>query len=345
MSKKRLEEAIQAGKAIEQGDEIPNYFEKIEEFTNYEFDEKKFGVYSLQFAADRDQLAVGYGDGSIEIVSSKNGKKDLDIKKPKHHQFATSCLRFHPKQVFLFLAASAAGTVHLCSRIDGTCEEIVTEQNNQIFALSFNNDGRQFATVGSNCDVHVYDTNTVKMLHNFEGYKYDCPDQDVAGHARRIFALKYHPDHEDVFITGGWDNALKVWDIRTKDGLAKTISGPHICGDGLDIKGLQILTASWRATDALEIYDFAMNRRVKAIPFSDNVSGEFLYGARYCENDVVVAGGSGTNSMKAIHLPSEKEIGEISLGDHPVQTVDVVHGGRGVALAGGGTVLKVARLC
>lgn len=59
-------------------------------------------------------------------------------------------------------------------------------------------------------DVIIEYLNLLQMLHNFEGYKYDCPDQDVAGHARRIFALKYHPDHEDVFITGGWDNALKV---------------------------------------------------------------------------------------------------------------------------------------
>ena len=31
-------------------------------------------------------------------------------------------------------------------------------------------------------------------MTTFEGYRYDCPEQEVAGHARRVFALKYHPD-------------------------------------------------------------------------------------------------------------------------------------------------------
>ena len=57
------------------------------------------------------------------------------------------------------------------------------------------------------------------MTHLFEGYRYDCPEQSVAGHAQRIFSLKYHPDHEEVFITGGWDNCLKVrvrdWSLFT----------------------------------------------------------------------------------------------------------------------------------
>ena len=44
----------------------------------------------------------------------------------------------------------------------------------------------------------------------FEGYKYDKGDHQSTGHTQRIFTLKYHPDHNDVFITGGWDNVLKV---------------------------------------------------------------------------------------------------------------------------------------
>ena len=35
-------------------------------------------------------------------------------------------------------------------------------------------------------------------------------DNPNVGHVQRIFALKFHPDDNNVFISGGWDNALKA---------------------------------------------------------------------------------------------------------------------------------------
>jgi len=35
-------------------------------------------------------------------------------------------------------------------------------------------------------------------------------DNPNVGHSQRVFALKYHPDDNNMFISGGWDNALKV---------------------------------------------------------------------------------------------------------------------------------------
>ena len=37
---------------------------------------------------------------------------------------------------------------------------------------------------------------------------------------------------------------LQVWDSRSRDGVKRTIGGPHICGDGLDIQGYNILTGA-----------------------------------------------------------------------------------------------------
>lgn len=30
------------------------------------------------------------------------------------------------------------------------------------------------------------------------------------GHGRKVFALKFHPFDDNVFITGGWDKCIKV---------------------------------------------------------------------------------------------------------------------------------------
>lgn len=31
-----------------------------------------------------------------------------------------------------------------------------------------------------------------------------------SGHSRRIFALRFHPTELNLFLTGGWDNSVKV---------------------------------------------------------------------------------------------------------------------------------------
>lgn len=71
----------------------------------------------------------------------------------------------------------------------------------------------------------------------------------------RIFCTKFYNVGKDIFLTGGWDDLVKVihlfldcsisgcykmgfqvWDLRVKTGCVKNIIGPHICGDALDTR-------------------------------------------------------------------------------------------------------------
>ena len=45
---------------------------------------------------------------------------------------------------------------------------------------------------------------------------------------------------------------FQVWDVRS-DQVVRSIHGPYICGDGIDIWEDSILTASWLAHDALQV--------------------------------------------------------------------------------------------
>ena len=39
-----------------------------------------------------------------------------------------------------------------------------------------------------------------------------------AGHGRKVFALKFHPFDDNIFLTGGWDRCLKVsWEFNIFD--------------------------------------------------------------------------------------------------------------------------------
>lgn len=46
------------------------------------------------------------------------------------------------------------------------------------------------------------------------------------GHVMRVFALQYHPQDDQVFVSGGWDNTIQWWDTRTSERYSiKKISG------------------------------------------------------------------------------------------------------------------------
>jgi hypothetical protein len=51
-----------------------------------------------------------------------------------------------------------------------------------------------------------------QLLKTFQGYSphNQAPDNPKAGHAMRIFALKFHPEYNQIFVTAGWDSTLKV---------------------------------------------------------------------------------------------------------------------------------------
>lgn len=50
--------------------------------------------------------------------------------------------------------------------------------------------------------------------------------------------------------------------------VCRHISGPHICGEGLDIDGTydHLLTASWRKENVLQVWDLPTGRLIKDIP-------------------------------------------------------------------------------
>lgn len=76
------------------------------------------------------------------------------------------------------------------------------------------------------------------------------------------------------------------------------------------IQDWTILTGSWVGTKALQEWDWTTGKVIKDIPFNySGHDGAYLYCAQYCDNDVVIAGGSGTNSVQAVN----KVTGEVSL--------------------------------
>ncbi|XP_019337964.2 signaling threshold-regulating transmembrane adapter 1 isoform X6 [Alligator mississippiensis] len=141
--------------------------------------------------------------------------------------------------------------------------------------MDFCLDGSVFATAGTDRHIRLYDSCTMQENH--------------------------------IFLTGGWDNSVKVWDKRIRKEAQRVINGPHICGPGLDIWGHCVLTASWVPRNALQLWDLRMSQLQKNLPFpGGHMQGQFLYAAQFCDPDTVLAGGSGTCGAGVIRISTHQ---------------------------------------
>ncbi|XP_060071699.1 uncharacterized protein LOC132551564 [Ylistrum balloti] len=338
MARRMLERAILAGQQIEQGKQWPQKFSGMQIIKEIPFDIDALGpVYSLQYSYDGMVLAVGFGNGAIRLYESKTGKMLQELRKARYGGLQIMCMRFHPKNHHILLAGTAEGKVFECNIKDGNITEVITEKGNEINCLDFDMYGSMFATGGKDLAIRLYHANNYKLDRTIEGFsnKQNPTEIESAGCSMRVFALKFHPETEPIFVTGGWESHLKIWDSRIGDQpVVRTIHGPHICGDSLDIRGYEILTGSWRKKDALQVWDYSEGKVKQDVNFELNgKDGAYLYCSQFCDNNVIMASGSCTNSCQAIDRNTQQVVGEVKF-DKAVIAMDTVDGGRLFACGG-----------
>ncbi|XP_031563078.1 uncharacterized protein LOC116298688 [Actinia tenebrosa] len=352
--RKRLEDALQVGKEIENSQNngstpvAAHGLPKVSSIKDLDFGDI-MGVFSVHLSQNAQFLAAGCGNGAVQVYSMESGKKRRPLKHGSLYGLPVTTVKFLPYKDDKLMSTSSDGTI-TCWDLNGWCTlSTVDEIQNEISALDFSHDGKIFATAGKDHNVRVYDTETMQMKILFAGAEITerAVDLDVvkpeSGHGRKVFGLKFHPFDDNVFLTGGWDRCLKIWDVRV-DQVVRSINGPYICGDGIDIFQDDILTASWLNQNALQVWDYTSGKLIEDIPFPCHEHGEFLYVGRFLWKEVVIAGGSGTNDVKIISRNPYKVIDSIDDEGKPIQALDVLTGAQLIALGGTGTHVKLVSL-
>ncbi|KAM3932007.1 uncharacterized protein RB166_005232 [Leptodactylus fuscus] len=357
MSRRRLEEAIlrskaleSSGESVDEGSDDEEGERRAELFVRYRIPLTKdsHGIYSLRFSPTGKQLAVGFGNGAIQTVNAERGVLGQTLFSGHRTRQAITSLSYHPKNSTILVGAGADGLISFYDIKSELNVLTLTEAENEIHALDFSMDGSVFGTAGRDRHIRLYDSQTNEILNFLMAPDFLIDDELTltSGHTRRIFALRFHPSERHIFVTGGWDDSIKVWDKRMAKEARRMINGPHICGPGIDIRDQHILSASWAARNALQLWDLRSSNLLQDVPFPAPVlQGEFLYTARFCTDQVVLAGGSGTCSARAVNLKTQEVLGEVSLCSKAVQAVDAAPGGQIVAVGGVGGNLHIAELC
>jgi COMPASS component SWD3 len=231
----------------------------------------------------------------------------------------------------------------------GKCLHTFTDEENEVNALDYNDEGTQFVTGGRDSKIRIYDEATKTNVATLEGGIRGDRSHDAEGHSNRVFSVKFTHD-ENVLLSGGWDNTVHVWDIRAGASV-RMLYGPHICGDALDLKNTEILTGSWRSSNQLELWDFGSGERICEVLWTTGQSKFssqepcMLYAAQFSKDSIgrfIVAGGSGANEAKVFdHAADDALVGTVTGLTRGVFSVDFSPDREKVAIGSGDHCIRV----
>ncbi len=308
-------------------------------------------IFCVKFSPEGNYIAAGCGDGAIRVFNAGNGTLAYNLQGGSNIALPTTAIKFRPvtattRTKNVLLAANAAGTVQHWHITSSKCLHTLEEDNsNQVYALDYNSEGTKFVTAGKDTAVRVYDEATKTLLLTMKGgLGYSV--RTTPGHSNRIFSAKILPHDENMVVSGGWDNTVQIWDMRLGYAV-RSIYGPHICGDALDVVGNRIITGSWRPNQQLEIWDYLSGEKISDIPWHllSNQPPCMLYAAQFSKEGqgrFVAAGGSGANEAKVFDtLNNNAVVGTVTGLTRGVFTVDFSPESQKLAIAGGDASIRV----
>ena len=222
------------------------------------------------------------------------------------------------------------------------------DADNQVYALDYNEEGTAFCTAGKDTSVRVYDEATKSVIVNMRGGT-GYSIKTTPGHSNRIFSARFTKE-ENIIVSGGWDNTVQIWDIRVGHAV-RSIYGPHICGDALDVVNNEIVTGSWRPNNQLEVWDFGSGNKICDIPWSTSqftATGQpscMLYAAQFSKDGngkFIGAGGSGANEAKVFdHRNNNAVVGTITGLTRGIFAMDFSPDNQKIALGGGDACVRM----
>eukprot|EP00397_Hematodinium_sp_SG-2012_P057576 GEMP01072125.1.p1 GENE.GEMP01072125.1~~GEMP01072125.1.p1 ORF type:complete len:313 (+),score=74.40 GEMP01072125.1:41-979(+) len=207
---------------------------------------------------DFDALLIGTRTGEVQVLNAETGAKvSFDAHVPSREPVMQARWRplTSPRLSSVFAACDVSGAIHWW-HVHSRRHLGSVELDDSLLSIDYSPEGATVAACGKARHVTIIDDGTHKPVRTMGA-------EHGKGHTNRVFAVKYASSN--IVVSGGWDNCVLVWDIRTGASV-RAIYGPTIgAAQGLDVNEQELLTASNRGPPGqLQLWDLGSGQVIES---------------------------------------------------------------------------------
>ena len=259
------------------------------------------------FCPDGNFAAFSNSPGSLQIVSTLFGEERQSFSPKMSSSPIVSC-HFHPTEEDFIVFCSKDGYIFLYNYSTGECPILSRHLGSSILTMNVDCLGEIFAIGCADGSIRIYDIETMERKQALVKIK----QRSTKTSSNDIFSVVFHPEDSNIIATAGWNDRVFIWDVRTGQN-ERSIIGPHIRGDGLDIRNDCLVTASAREKKQIEVFDFGTGKKMREIQWdSQRANGPCtVTNLKIARNGMsLIVGGTGSYFTQVFDFATGNLIGQ-----------------------------------
>lgn len=281
-------------------------------------------VQKVRFSPSGTYSAVGFTDGNLRVF-------DLETNVEVHHEPSAgeaSVIGIGWLDDTHLLAAYTSGTVRSID-ISGTKTSKIRLRTS-VFSLGISRKGSKFAVGTENGEIRLFDIGTNREVAALDSAS--ISDSTLSGHKSRVYSTVFISP--TVFVSGGWDSQLMMFDLRESKPCVGSYYSPYICGDSIGVgkDEFMLVAGSWRPDNNVEVFDIRNFKKTQDMQCLSEDEPTSIYSLKLSENSkFFMACGSGSNSMSVVSMKNDTVMAKfndpsplLDLDFHPKKSAIIV---------------------
>lgn len=230
----------------------------------WNFEPTGFQCLCIDISENEEFTVFSNTPGTLSVVRTESGKQKYKITQKYSNNQIVSC-RFVPSYQNFLIYCTKDGFIFLNDLSTSETVGMTRHLGTSLLLMAPDSYGETFTIACADGSLRVYDVETMQRTQILmKSTVAPSPITRAPNMQSSIYSLVYHPINSNILAAATGKDGVFFWDLRTGN-IEKTINGPHIRGNSLDMHDNTVLTASYRDNKQVEFWDFGTGRKLRDI--------------------------------------------------------------------------------